>query len=94
MNTDIVLGIAKRIRAMPSRADNFHVVVASATIEPRAFIDFFAGEGARVVDPGAGLVASLSGLFGSVARRTLGFDDAKKTPLQVIFYVTIKPHGS
>ena len=38
--TDIVLGIAKNLLA---QRDNFYVVVASATIEPAAFLNFFFG---------------------------------------------------
>lgn len=85
LNTDIVLGIAKRIRAMPARADDFHVVVASATIDPRAFVSFFAGEDASVAKPAAGLVSGLASMFGNVARRALGAEEAKteKPPLQV-----------
>ena len=47
LNTDIVLGIARRIRA--SRPRDFHVVVASATIDPKPFTDFFEG-GVAVLD--------------------------------------------
>lgn len=39
LNTDLVLGIAKQIRA--ERPDDFHVVVASATIDPKPFVHFF-----------------------------------------------------
>eukprot|EP01032_Pedospumella_encystans_P008904 gene8904-10522_t len=39
LNTDIVLGIAKGIRQ--KRPDDFHVVIASATIDPARFLDFF-----------------------------------------------------
>ena len=39
LNTDIVLGIAKLLRA--KRPDNFYVVIASATIDPKPFLDFF-----------------------------------------------------
>jgi HrpA-like RNA helicase len=44
LNTDLVLGIAKQIRA--ERPDDFHVVVASATIDPKPFVHFFTGGGA------------------------------------------------
>lgn len=39
MNTDIVLGIAKLLRQY--RPDDFYVVIASATIDPKPFLDFF-----------------------------------------------------
>eukprot|EP01122_Echinamoeba_exundans_P000205 TRINITY_DN10180_c0_g1_i1.p1 TRINITY_DN10180_c0_g1~~TRINITY_DN10180_c0_g1_i1.p1 ORF type:complete len:914 (+),score=96.79 TRINITY_DN10180_c0_g1_i1:460-3201(+) len=39
LNTDIVIGIAKMIRSR--RPDDFYVVVASATIDPKPFLDFF-----------------------------------------------------
>jgi hypothetical protein len=39
LNTDIVLGIAKLLRAQ--RPDNFFVLIASATIDPKPFLDFF-----------------------------------------------------
>lgn len=39
LNTDVVLGIAKLIRS--KRPDDFHVVIASATIDPKPFLDFF-----------------------------------------------------
>ncbi len=52
MNTDIVLGIAKRIRAMPDRAFPFNVVVASATIDPAAFLTFFGGRASVINVPG------------------------------------------
>jgi hypothetical protein len=39
LNTDIVVGIAKRILA--ERRSGFHVVIASATIDPDAFVRFF-----------------------------------------------------
>lgn len=41
LNTDLVLGIAKQVRA--ERPDDFHVVVASATIDPRPFVNYFVG---------------------------------------------------
>eukprot|EP01043_Picozoa_sp_COSAG02_P034945 COSAG02_NODE_2473_length_8740_cov_335.972688_1_plen_2244_part_00 len=47
LNTDIVLGIARRVRQV--RQDDFHVVVASATIDPQAFVDFF-GHSASVLN--------------------------------------------
>jgi HrpA-like RNA helicase len=40
LNTDIVLGIAKLIRQ--ARPTDFCVVIASATIDPKPFVDFFA----------------------------------------------------
>lgn len=43
LNTDLVLGIAKQIRG--ARPDDFHVVVASATIDPRPFVRYFVEEG-------------------------------------------------
>ena len=39
INTDIVLGIAKHL--LEKRKDNFYVVVASATIDPKEFLKFF-----------------------------------------------------
>ncbi|PAA84961.1 hypothetical protein BOX15_Mlig016460g2 [Macrostomum lignano] len=39
LNVDIVLGLAKLIRI--KRPDNFYVVIASATIDPQLFRDFF-----------------------------------------------------
>ncbi len=79
MNTDIVLGIAKRVRGMPSRVENFHVVVASATIDPKAFIEFFAGAGARLdPPPGTSLVAGLFG--GLLARLGRSLPSAEEAP--------------
>ena len=42
LNTDIVLGIAKQVRN--NRKEDFHVVIASATIDPKPFLDFFFSE--------------------------------------------------
>ena len=42
LNTDLVLGIAKLVRK--NRKEDFHVVVASATIDPKPFLDFFFSE--------------------------------------------------
>ena len=42
LNTDLVLGIAKQIRLY--RPDNFHIIIASATIDPEPFLDFFFGK--------------------------------------------------
>jgi len=39
LNTDIVLGIAKDI--LEKRRDDFFVIIASATIDPKPFLDFF-----------------------------------------------------
>jgi pre-mRNA-splicing factor ATP-dependent RNA helicase DHX15/PRP43 len=39
LNTDIVLGIAKSI--LEKRPGDFHVVIASATIDPTRFLEFF-----------------------------------------------------
>ena len=39
LNTDIVLGIAKLIKKQ--RPDDFYVIIASATIDPKPFLDFF-----------------------------------------------------
>lgn len=39
INTDIVLGIAKTL--LEKRRDNFYVVVASATIDPKLFLEYF-----------------------------------------------------
>jgi ATP-dependent helicase HrpA len=50
LNTDIVLGIARRVRQL--RANDFHVVVASATIDPDAFVEFFGGETSVLDVPG------------------------------------------
>jgi HrpA-like RNA helicase len=46
--TDIVLGIAKTVQA--KRPNDFHVVVASATIDPRPFLDFFHDSGPGAPD--------------------------------------------
>jgi len=40
LNTDIVVGIAKIVQRQ--RPQDFHVVIASATIDPKPFIEFFA----------------------------------------------------
>eukprot|EP00029_Vermamoeba_vermiformis_P009953 TRINITY_DN512_c0_g2_i1.p1 TRINITY_DN512_c0_g2~~TRINITY_DN512_c0_g2_i1.p1 ORF type:complete len:2506 (-),score=-35.58 TRINITY_DN512_c0_g2_i1:398-7915(-) len=42
LNTDLVLGIAMLVRRM--RPDNFYVVICSATIDPKPFLEFFFGE--------------------------------------------------
>lgn len=39
INTDIVLGIAKHI--LTERSKNFYIVIASATIDPKPFLQFF-----------------------------------------------------
>lgn len=44
LNTDLVLGIAKQIMQDHRRQETFHVVVASATIDPKPFVKFFTGE--------------------------------------------------
>ena len=48
LNTDLVLGIAKRIRER--RSNDFFVVIASATIDPEPFLRFFFGQ-ARLAGP-------------------------------------------
>ena len=40
INTDIVLGMAKRLLE-ERRRENFYVVIASATIDPKPFLEFF-----------------------------------------------------
>jgi len=40
LNTDLVLGIAKLVR---QQRNNFYVVIASATIDPKGFLEFFFG---------------------------------------------------
>eukprot|EP01041_Mallomonas_annulata_P007813 gene7813-15980_t len=50
-NTDLVLGIAKRIRTL--RPNDFHVVIASATIDPEPFLNFFFGPISKTVNPAA-----------------------------------------
>ena len=44
LNTDLVLGIAKQLASNPARTDSFHVVVASATIDPKPFVEYFTGD--------------------------------------------------
>ena len=39
LNTDLVLGIAKLVRK--NRPNDFHIVIASATINPQSFLEFF-----------------------------------------------------
>ncbi len=82
-----MLGIAKRVRGL--RPSDFHVVVASATIDPRAFIEFFA-QGASLQAPPSSLPSLAASAIG-VARRLIGSSRAeetkaeKKSPLQVEF---------
>eukprot|EP00727_Mastigamoeba_balamuthi_P010655 m51a1_g6211 putative isoform a (2108) ;mRNA; r:161857-169489 len=47
--TDVALGICKNVRLR--RPDSFHVVVASATIEPRPFVEFFRPAAADALQP-------------------------------------------
>ena len=42
LNTDMVLGIAKLVRQ--KRPEEFYVVIASATIDPKPFLEFFFGK--------------------------------------------------
>jgi HrpA-like RNA helicase len=42
LNTDIVLGIARMIRS--KRPNDFYIVIASATIDPKPFLDFFGSQ--------------------------------------------------
>ena len=50
LNTDIVLGIARSVRKQ--RPSDFHVVVASATIDPARFIEFFGSSTSALKVPG------------------------------------------
>lgn len=47
LNTDLVLGIAKQLASHPTRGDSFHIVVASATINPKPFVQYFTGHDSK-----------------------------------------------
>ena len=57
LNTDIVLGIAKLVMRV---RDDFHVVIASATIDPQPFLDFFNSPHKSLDVPGRTFPVTLS----------------------------------
>jgi HrpA-like RNA helicase len=44
LNTDLVLGISKQLASNPERPNPLHVVIASATIDPKPFVQYFKGD--------------------------------------------------